>query len=261
MAATITQILHQDLERLLSVSGAALYDKNKTALDKEVEAIFRDSAAIRLAVNNAIRRYVERLSKDELIEIQSGLCSKLDELLLVKISELVEQRAVILAEQAECDPVTSLPNRAAFNRKLHGEIERARRYRREMSVVLFDVDRFKLVNDQFGHQAGDQMLARVAGILKSSLRQSDTIFRYGGDEFAAICPETSSGGMAYALQRLESNIPAWRIESYLSVELDISWGVASFPADSTEENDLIGIADERLYACKRARGRGDAAGR
>jgi diguanylate cyclase (GGDEF)-like protein len=156
--------------------------------------------------------------------------------------------------------VTELPNRAAFNRKLRDEIERARRYGREFSVVLFDVDRFKSVNDRFGHLVGDQTLAQVARMLKSSLRQSDAVFRYGGDEFAAICPETSGGAMAHALRRLESNILAWRGESSVSEHLDVSWGVASFPADSAEENGLISKADERLYACKRARRRGVVSG-
>jgi diguanylate cyclase (GGDEF)-like protein len=92
--------------------------------------------------------------------------------------------------------------------------------------------------------------------LKSSLRQSDAVFRYGGDEFAAVCPETSGDAMKHALQRLESNMPALRIESrlqeHLAERLDISWGVASFPADGAEEDELIRIADDRLYACKRS---------
>jgi diguanylate cyclase (GGDEF)-like protein len=166
---------------------------------------------------------------------------------------LVEERALAWAEQSECDPVTALPNRAGFNRKLRGEIERARRYRRELSVVLFDIDRFKSVNDRFGHPAGDRMLAEVASLLKSSLRQSDAVFRYGGDEFAAICPETSGGAMAHALRRVESIKPAESILTGRAVDrLDISWGVASFPADAAEEDELIRIADDRLYACKRS---------
>jgi len=259
MAIPITQILHQELERILNASGGAPDGENQTR-DKEIETIFRDGAAIRMAANDAIRRYAEWMSKDELIEFQSVLSAKLDELLSAKISNLFGQRERALAEQAECDPVTALPNRAAFNRRLRDEIERARRYRRELSVVLFDVDRFKSVNDQFGHPAGDHILARVAGILKSSLRQSDTVFRYGGDEFAAVCPETSGDAMTHALRRLESNMSAWRLESHLLEHLDISWGIASFPADAVEENELISIADKRLYACKRAHYRRGAAG-
>ncbi|MGH9767169.1 MAG: GGDEF domain-containing protein [Blastocatellia bacterium] len=260
MTIPITQFLHRELERILNAFGAAPDNENRMTRDDEIETIFREGAAIRLAANDIVQRYVEQMSKDELIEIQSVLHAKLDESLSIKISNLVEQRALALAEQAECDPVTTLPNRSAFNRKLRQEMERARRYHRELALVLFDVDRFKSVNDQFGHPAGDRILAQVARILKSSLRQSDAVFRYGGDEFAAICPETSGDAMVYALRRLESTIPAWRIESFLPEHLDISWGVASLPADGAGENELINIADKRLYACKRERRLGAVAG-
>jgi diguanylate cyclase (GGDEF)-like protein len=255
MAIPITQLLHQELERLLRASGAASSDGRPAALDKEVETIFRDIAGIRMAANNSVRRWAERLSKNELLELQSSLDARLDEWLSAKISKLVERREALLVEQAERDPVTELPNRAAFNRKLRDEIERARRYDREFCLVLFDVDRFKSVNDRFGHPAGDQTLAEIARMLKSSLRQSDAVFRYGGDEFAAICPETSGEAIDHALRRLKSNILMWRVESSVSEHLDLSWGVASFPVDSVEEKGLISRADERLYACKLARPR------
>jgi len=253
MAGPITKVLHQEIERILSAFDAASDSEDQTARDKEVEAIFREGAAARMAANDALRNYAGRMNKDELIDFQSVLGAKLDELLSAKVSRLVERRALAWAEQSESDPVTGLPNRAAFNRRLQGEIERARRYHRELSVVLFDIDRFKSVNDRFGHPAGDRMLAEVASLLKSSLRQSDAVFRYGGDEFAALCPETSGGAMAHALRRLESNRPVEsRIQWHSAEHPGISWGAASFPADATEEGDLIRIADDRLYACKRS---------
>jgi diguanylate cyclase (GGDEF)-like protein len=253
MAEPITNVLHQEIGRILSAFGAAPNDEDSAARDEELETIFREAAAVRRAANDALRRYAERMGKDELIELQMVLGARLDELLSAKIVRLVEQRSLAWAEQSECDPVTALPNRAAFNRKLRGEIERARRYRRELSVVLFDIDRFKSVNDRFGHPEGDRLLAEVAGLLKSSLRQSDAVFRYGGDEFAALCPETSGEAMAHVLRRLESNILVEsRIRGRLAEPLGISWGAASFPADANEEGELIRIADDRLYACKRS---------
>jgi diguanylate cyclase (GGDEF)-like protein len=256
MAEAITNVLHQEVERILSAFGAGSNDESRTARDEEVEAVFRECAAVRLAANDALRRYAGRMDKDELIEFQSVLGAKLDELLLAKVRRLIEQRSLAWAEQSECDPVTALPNRAAFNRRLRGEIERARRYHRELSVILFDIDRFKSVNDRFGHPAGDRMLAEVASLLKSSLRQSDAVFRYGGDEFAALCPETSGDAVAHALHRLESNMPVEsRLQGHLAERPGISWGAASFPADADEERELIRIADDRLYACKRLRRR------
>lgn len=257
MAEQITNVLHQEIERILSAFDAVSNNEDHTMRDQEVEAIFREGAAARQAANDALRRHGEPMNKDELIEFQSVLGAKLDELLSAKIGRVVEQRALVWAEQSECDPVTALPNRAAFNRRLRGEIERARRYHRELSVVLFDIDRFKSINDRFGHPAGDRMLAEVASLLKTFLRQSDAVFRYGGDEFAAVCPETSIDATAHALLRLESNMPAWRVESHLqghlTERLGISWGAASFPVDANEEDELIRMADDRLYARKRSR--------
>jgi diguanylate cyclase (GGDEF)-like protein len=252
MPVSITQILRQEFERLGNAFGSTPSRDTATARDRELEMIFRDLAALRSSVNDVVRRRADELSQGQLIELQAGLTAKLDELFSVKIERLIERRALAMAEQAERDPITMLPNRAAFDRRLGDEIARAQRYGRELSVVLFDVDRFKSVNDEFGHPAGDQALRQVARILKSSLRQSDAVFRYGGDEFAAICPETSGEAMARALRRLESNVCAWRIESNLSEHLGVSWGTASLPADAMDEIELVRIADERLYACKRA---------
>ncbi len=249
--------LRQEIERILNGFGAESGGAAEKTRDKDVEEIFRQGAAARLAANDAIRRRAGRMSKEELIEFQSIFSAKLDELLSARISDLIGRRAIAWTEQSECDPVTALPNRAAFNRRLRGEIERARRYCRELSIVLFDVDRFKSVNDRFGHQAGDRILAEVGGVLKSSLRRSDIVFRYGGDEFAALCPETSREATNHALRRLELNLPTLRlgprVEGDAAERLKVSWGVASFPADGAEEDELIRVADERLYRRKRDR--------
>src|SRR5687767_10234826 len=181
MVMPITNELHREIERILSAFAASSNGENRATRDKELEAIFREGAAIRAAANEALHRHAGRVSKDELIEFQFILSAKIDDLLSARIGCLVERRAVAWAEHAECDPVTLLPNRAAFNRKLQGEVERSRRYRRELSLVLFDLDRFKSINDRFGHPEGDRMLAAVGSLLKSSLRRIDTVFRYGGD--------------------------------------------------------------------------------
>ncbi len=263
MTVPIRNNLNQELERILNSPVSEREDENITADAGGIESIFRDCAAMRMEATEVIRRNSIKLSKEELIEYQSALSERLDAWLSSQIGSLMAQRERALAELSERDPVTALPNRAAFNRVYHDELERARRYHRELSIVLFDVDGFKLINDQFGHPAGDRILAQVASVLKSTLRQSDVVFRYGGDEFAAICPETSVDAIANALRRFESNMPARRVESSLQEHWgehpSLSWGSSSFPADAIEENELISIADQRLYACKRAHGRSGVA--
>src|SRR5262245_1770098 len=102
MAEPITNVLHQEIGRILNAFGAAPNDQDSAARDEEVETIFREAAA-RQAANDALRRCAERLGKDELIELQTVLGARLDELLSAKIGRLVEQRSLAWAEQAECD--------------------------------------------------------------------------------------------------------------------------------------------------------------
>ena len=100
---------------------------------------------------------------------------------------------------------------------------------RDLSLVLLDIDRFKSVNDLLGHPAGDEVLLAVAGTLSSSLRHSDLAFRYGGDEFAAICPETPGNVIHGLLERLESKLRQRFAEANLREEVGISWGVSMNP--------------------------------
>ncbi|HKX26698.1 MAG TPA: diguanylate cyclase, partial [Blastocatellia bacterium] len=89
-----------------------------------------------------------------------------------------------------------------------------------------------------------------------SLRKSDATFRYGGDEFAAICPETSGEAMAGVLRRIEMSLKNYCAQIRLTGDIGISWGAASFPTDALEAGELIEVADQRLYHCKRAHHQG-----
>ena len=225
----------------------------------DFEMLMREVNLQRSRIAESIKRDAEELGKIELIELQSLLNSELDERIWPAIEAFIEQRTRSLTEQAQRDSLTKLFNSAAFDRHLREEIERARRYHRELSLVLFDIDRFKSVNDQFGHQAGDRVLMQVALILQSSLRQSDAAFRYGGDEFVAICPETSGEAMENVLRRINTDLRNYCLESRYSIRIGISWGIASFPDDASEVEALIFLADKRLYSCKYAQHHGIAA--
>jgi diguanylate cyclase (GGDEF)-like protein len=153
-----------------------------------------------------------------------------------------------LTEAARRDSLTGLLNRAAFEERLNEEVLRAVRHGRELAVVMFDVDGFKSVNDRFGHQTGDRVLAGVAVALQSSFRQSDPVFRYGGDEFVALCPETSGAAIENVLQRLQERLQASNLPG-----ITVSWGIASLPADAAKANELVKLADDRLYERKNLR--------
>jgi diguanylate cyclase (GGDEF)-like protein len=217
----------------------------------DLETLFREIGQARSLIAAAIRRDSDRFGHDELFELQSRMHAELDEFAQLAIKVLIEQRTQSLAELAHRDSLTTLLNRAAFDRRLRDEVERARRYQRELSLVLFDIDHFKSVNDRFGHPTGDRVLLKVASILESSLRQSDAAFRYGGDEFAAVCPETSGDSMSRVLGRIETSVRYCCLEAQPAYHIGISWGVASFPVDAQDPSELIYVADERLYDCKK----------
>ncbi len=217
----------------------------------EVSVLFREFSLIRALTEEVIRQHVADLGKEELFAAQSRLSSTIEHLLYLSVSTYTHKQTQELSDQARRDPLTRLLNRTSFDLALNDEVERAQRYNRDLSIVLLDVDSFKQVNDRFGHQSGDQVLSSVARTIQTSLRHSDTAFRYGGDEFAAICPETPGEVMQVVMRRVEASVLSYFADSLVSEECGISWGVASFPADAALADDLVRIADERLYACKK----------
>ena len=167
------------------------------------------------------------------------------------VNAYVQQVTQQLTEQVQRDPLTQLLNRAVFDQRLREELTRAQRYQREFALVLFDLDQFKLVNDRFGHPAGDEVLQRFAGLLRGALRQTDRAFRYGGDEFAALLPETSGVAARLVMERLEQRwLDACRRGAAQSV-VGISYGVAAYPQEATTAAELVELADSRLYEHKR----------
>jgi diguanylate cyclase (GGDEF)-like protein len=148
--------------------------------------------------------------------------------------------AAELAEQAVRDPLIGLYNRRFFDEALAQNIEAARRYGRELSLVLFDLDNFKQINDTCGHQAGDEMLKIFARRLQETVRKADIVCRIGGDEFAVILPET---GLANALRFTERFYEIMEKTS----EIRFSAGMSALPSDN-----LFGAADAELLRAKRA---------
>ena len=149
-----------------------------------------------------------------------------------------------LAERARRDPLTGLLNHEAFHARLGREAARARRYRGRLALVLFDLDRFKEINDGAGHQEGDRLLRAFAVALAGTARETDCLGRLGGDEFAALLLEVEAVTVATLLARLRSCLPDG---------LAASAGAAFLPEESSTAEQLLELADRRLYADKPAR--------
>jgi diguanylate cyclase (GGDEF)-like protein len=153
---------------------------------------------------------------------------------------------------AHHDPLTKLPNRMLFLSRLQHNIEKARRQANKMAVLMLDLDRFKDVNDSFGHLAGDDLLQMVAERLTTRLRTSDTICRLGGDEFVVLLEEVNQPEMVahVATQIISALNQTWQLPSGHEVRIGVSVGIAMFPEHGGSPDELIQQADTALYQAK-----------
>jgi diguanylate cyclase (GGDEF)-like protein len=159
-----------------------------------------------------------------------------------------------LVQMAFIDYLTGLPNFRSLSERFESEIKRATRYGRLLSLIMFDVDGFKEINDRFGHLGGNAALKHVAGVLRNFVRETDVAGRYGGDEFMILLPETPkhlAEGLAAQIQALIGSTP-FRLENDRLLPLTISLGMASFPRDARTAESLMAEADSAMYGAKRA---------
>lgn len=166
------------------------------------------------------------------------------------LSERIDKLIAELGAAARTDWLTGLPNRRAFEEQFARESARADRSLRPLAVLTADVDRFKEINDRFGHAAGDAALVAVATGLRDALRAADTPARLGGDEFAALLPDTDAAGAQAVAQRLRDTISAEDDDIWRRLSLSVGVAIHS-PAEPLEQ--VMRSADESLYAAKRAR--------
>jgi diguanylate cyclase (GGDEF)-like protein len=153
--------------------------------------------------------------------------------------------------RAELDPLTGLANRGRLFEALEHELTRAERYGRALSLVMFDIDGLKRVNDRFGHLAGDEALVGAGRLVRERSRASDTAARYGGDEFVLVLPETARAGARAVAEKIRASIEALGAGPG---QVTVSAGVAAAPEDGRAAAQLLAAADARLYAAKAAGG-------
>jgi len=149
------------------------------------------------------------------------------------------------------DNLTGLYNRSYFNESLEREFARAKRYNQELSILFFDLDNFKNVNDTFGHMAGDIVLQNVSKIIQQEIRTEDIAARYGGEEFVIILPQTEKIRSLILGERIREGIKELSFNFQdRDMHITVSGGLASYPIDTDNAPDLVEFADQALYEAK-----------
>lgn len=155
-----------------------------------------------------------------------------------------------LVQAALHDPLTKLPNRVLLQDRIEQAIEKAKRKQESLVVMFLDLDGFKSINDAYGHQAGDLLLAAVATRVRGLLRSQDTLSRLGGDEFVLVAPSTDPDDAAVVAQRILDAVALPIRAQGIDVQVTASIGIAMYPSDGVTERDLMAHADTAMYHTK-----------
>lgn len=224
-----------------------------------LQRFFRSIAQIEITEPQSIDLWDQAIArKRELSEsigkrvpLQAALVDVLASAELLRLPILMEYEELRkLQINAATDPLTGLYNRRFFDDYFEKELNRSIRYTHKLALVVFDLHRFKEVNDRFGHPQGDALLQIVAATLRKSLRTSDYAFRIGGDEFAVLLPQTDTEQAAALSRRLRTTYATAIEPLNLGVPLALDYGLAVYPEDGELQEVLSRVADERLYQLK-----------
>ncbi|MGC8813154.1 diguanylate cyclase [Dictyoglomus sp.] len=181
------------------------------------------------------------------------------EILRSQISAAIQGAKICeeLNRLAITDPLTQLFNRRYIEEELRKEIERSKRYSRPLSVMVLDLDNFKIINDILGHQYGDEVLKKIGENLKKSCRKVDTVGRFGGDEFVIILPETNLEKSIKVANKIIKNLEKMEIKfpKGEKIYISISIGIASYPETSKDPEKILSLADSAMYNAKRLGGK------
>lgn len=166
------------------------------------------------------------------------------------------QRMVLLEQESITDSLIGIYNRRYLDLRLAEEVARARRYGRELAVLMIDIDHFKQVNDRYGHQAGDRVLGFLGSLILDIMRQTDIAARYGGEELVIIAPDTPIQTARILAERIRDRIESHRlvlsneISGRTSIQITVSVGIAGMQGPETTVEQIIACSDRALYEAK-----------
>jgi diguanylate cyclase (GGDEF)-like protein len=182
---------------------------------------------------------------DQLEDLREGLARA------QVVTEELRVANLRLREMSLSDELTEVGNRRNFEMRLREEISRSTRFGHTFSLLMIDIDRFKRLNDEFGHPKGDASLRALGGLMRSMSREGDVPCRVGGEEFAFILPETAKADAVTFADRLRRGVEANLVAPDGSYPLTVSVGLAAYPEDGKSAEEIVWAADEALYQSKR----------
>ena len=239
-SSTLTENMSKEVDDLqLVLTDSKTLEELEAQVKRSLEKI-----TIGLDDFNAERKKLEQESQSRIMELQQQLDQAREETDNLR-DNLHQQR-----QRAMTDPLTKLPNRHAYNERLHLEYNRWRRYKKPLCLAMADIDHFKNINDTYGHSKGDEVLTKCAQILMDGLRSTDFVGRYGGEEFIILLPETSVKDAIRAMNKLRAQIKAATFETETDpFNVTMSFGVATFE-NKDDFNLVFNRADTALYRAK-----------
>jgi diguanylate cyclase (GGDEF)-like protein len=239
-----------DLARAMVMSsGSPAYGDLRTTLDGIIK-FARDKA---MSLNAEARRKNDRTNRIVLATILLGFTTSFASGMLVlrHVQRLVRSNEEFLTYQANHDQLTGLPNRGLFLDRLGHALNVARREKSLVAVMFIDLDGFKAINDTLGHDAGDELLLYVSNRLTSSLRRSDTVARFGGDEFVAMITDAHNHDEIFMIaDKIAGRVNSQTTVKDTTIFVSCSFGVAVFPRDGADIPGLMARADAVMYQSK-----------
>ena len=249
---TLLEAFYQEITIELPLDGVGyIYDIEDITLKigrQSRQSCFYNLVLEKQELGKITFRRRKAFAQEEIKTLEDHLCA----LVYPLRNAILHRRALQLAHR---DPLTRLPNRTTLNQQINKEINSSVRYDTTLSLMVIDIDRFKVINDKYGHLSGDKILTTVSGILLDNLRSADLVFRYAGDEFVMLLRNTDLQGADLAARRIQSaiNKTNFPIINATTLRPTVSIGITELRADD-DATSLFERADEAMYDAK-ARGR------